>query len=155
MRASAQAGSSFLVFLLVLGLLLGIVTAYAIKYNPLYSDRETYGISKYAFIEQCKEKLLETDELDLSIQGQIMKLGKVLENSKQLRAGEHAGVYISGPSKDLVAGVQPLDAGKLGLIAPVKIVAERAQEQRVLAPATMQCLHEKGQGVTVQLGIGQ
>ena len=154
-RATGNAGSSFFIFLLALALLLGVVTAYAIKYNPLYSNRDTYGISKYMFIEECKTKLHNASNLDLSMQGQSMKLGEVLQQANQIRAGESIRVYTSAPSRDIVNGVQGLDDNNLGLATPVNIVAQKGTEQRILAPASLQCMYDKTKKETqVQLLIG-
>lgn len=155
-RSSGNAGLPFLLFLLILALLLGVVTTYAIRYNPLYSDRDAYGISKYMFIEQCKEKLHDASTLDLSMQGQTLKLGEVLQQANQLRTGESIGVHTTAASRDIVGGVQGLDANMLGLATPVNIVAQKGTERRVLAPASMQCMYDKTKKATqVQLVIGQ
>lgn len=59
--ANAQAGDFsrglLLSAFIIAFLLLGFVVATAVRNNPLYSDRDTYGLSKYKFIELCKKEL--------------------------------------------------------------------------------------------------
>lgn len=143
--------------LILLGLLLlGVVTAAAIRNNPLYSDRDVYGISKYQFIETCKEHLDHPDELTLSIQGQQMKLVDLINQSKQLKAGEHLTVKTSANSTALVGGVQHVDAGKIGLITPVLLEADSGNQQRILGQANLQCVHDKATNKTeATLSVGQ
>lgn len=108
------------------------------------------------FLEHCKEELRDASNLDLSMQGQSMKLGTVLQQANQIRDGERIAVHTSAHSRDIVNGVQALDANSLGLVTPVNIVAQGNREQRILAPATMQCMYDKAKKETqVQLVIGQ
>lgn len=138
-------------------LLLGFVTYASIKHNPLYSDRDAYGISKYRFIETCKESLHDADNLTLSFQGQPVKLSELITSSGQLHQGEHVVVKSTGTSSQLVQGVQHVDTGKIGLISPVTIAAASNDgSERVLGQASMQCLHDKATGKTdVSLSVGQ
>lgn len=136
--------------------LLGVVTATAIRHNPLYSDFSGYGISKYMFIESCKEALHNPAELNLNLQGQQMKLTTIIEQSKQLKTGEHLIVKSTGASSVLVGGVQQVDGDKLGLIAPVLIGADTGSTQRPIGQANMQCLYDKATKKTeVTLSVGQ
>ena len=78
-RTVTQAGRDkgrILLWLMILlsVLLLGFVTVFTARHNPLYSDRDAYGISKYKFIEACKERLHEPNELSLNLQGQAVPL---------------------------------------------------------------------------------
>ena len=57
------AGRTLLWAAIILSLaLLSFITVLAIRNNPLYSDSATNGISKYKFIEFCKDKM--TEQLD-------------------------------------------------------------------------------------------
>lgn len=155
-HSNDRTGNAFWVFLGILAILLGIVTASAIKHNPLYSDRDAYGISKYKFIQDCKEELQRPDDLTLNLQGQPTKLGDLLAQSKQLKPGEKVVVTPNATPSDLVNHTQKVDDGKIGLAAPVLIGAQSSDGQRPLAQATMQCVHDRATGKTeVMLGVGQ
>ncbi len=109
-------------------LLLGFVTYAAIRHNPLYTDREAYGISHYKFIEQCKEALHEPGDLTVSLSGQPLKLTDL---EKQLPAGNHLTVKSSATSAELVSGVQDdTQNKKLTLISPVVLSARSARWPR-------------------------
>lgn len=140
-------------------LLLGVVTAAAIRHNPLYSDREAYGISKYQFIETCKEHLDHPADLTLGVPGQKVKLADLtnqLKTTGSLKAGEHLNVRTNANSATLVNGVQHVDTGKIGLIIPVLIEADSGDQQRVLGPANLQCVHDKAKNTTeTTLSVGQ
>lgn len=144
----------------VLGLLSLLALSYAsysaIRHNPLYSDRDAYGISKYRFIEECKEGLHDAKALSLNFQGQEVKLSELIASSGQLHQNETLVVSSVGDPQTVVSGVQPLEAGKLGLVAPVMIAARSSDGERKLAPANMQCVHDKATGKTeVGLSLGQ
>lgn len=135
-------------------LLLGFVMVYTVRHNPLYSDRETYGISKYKFIEACKERLHEPAELSLNLQGQSVPLGQALTQANQLRQGERAVVEATATPAQIVQGVQAAAPGQLGLILPVVIAAGNGETRRPLAQATMQCLYNREAGrADVTLGV--
>lgn len=61
--------------------LLGFVTATAVRANPIYSDRDANGISKYKFIEACKEIAEDTEELTVGAMGQAIPLKTLVEQS--------------------------------------------------------------------------
>lgn len=159
-RATSTPGSAFFLFLLVLAALFGIVTAYAIRSNPLHSDRSAYGISKYAFIEQCKEQLHDADTLPLLLPGQSKTLGEALKEAGQLQPGEHAAVRLSASSQAIVSGVQEVQMGEntkqLGLSAPATILLVKNGEERPLVPINMRCLYNQQlRKAEVQLVAGQ
>ena len=79
------AGRALLWVALLLTLaLLGFVTATAVRNNPIYSDREANGISKYRFIENCKELTHDTEELTVGAAGQSIPLKTLIEQSAPL-----------------------------------------------------------------------
>lgn len=47
------------VAILVSAALLGFLTVWAVRNNPLYSNAEANGLSKYKFIEFCKDKMAD------------------------------------------------------------------------------------------------
>lgn len=155
--ASGQAGSSFFLFLLVMSALLAVVTAYAIRANPLYSDRDAYGISKYAFIEQCKERMHNASEVELpGPQGNI-KLGEaVRQQPNMLQAGETLALRTANvTSQEMIASVRPVESGKLGLALPVQLVATKEGNDRTITPAVFQCSYARAEGLKAMLGSGQ
>ncbi|RJF71989.1 MULTISPECIES: hypothetical protein [Deinococcus] len=167
-RSPGRAGSTFPVYLLILALLLGVVTAYAVRDNPLYSDRNAYGISKYAFIDQCKENLHETGQLQTTVvfQGQPVSQGnlnKLIQDVKLLKAGETLHVNVPASSREIVSQVQPIaeqqgQPQRTGLQwqSPVELQASGGTMHRTLSPAVMQCQYDKAKGKTeTQLFISQ
>lgn len=153
--ATGQAGSSFFLFLLVMAALLGVVTAYAIKYNPLYSDRDAYGISKYALIERCKEALENPANVDVPGPQGTQKLSVLAQQPGFLQAGEHLVLQSATTSPELVASVNAVDRTKLGMLLPVHVVAENSSgAKRSIAPAALQCTFARSEGFKAALGGG-
>lgn len=158
-RTVTQAGRDkgrILLWLMILlsVLLLGFVTVFTVRHNPLYSDRDAYGISKYKFIEACKERLHEPAELSLNLQGQSVPLGQALTQANQLRQGERAVVETTATPTQIVQGVQEAAPGQLGLIVPVLIAAGNGEARRPLAQASMQCLYDRTTArANVTLGV--
>lgn len=163
-QSSARGSKGRLLLWVVLALtvaLLSFVTYTAVRTNPLYSDRDTYGISKYKFIEECRDRLQDPAELQLSAgPGQEIPLLDAVRQSGQVRTGESVVVETQAEPRDIVSGVQAVGGGQLGLIAPVVIAieGEDRQSRRPLGQATMQCSYDKSkpanERLNVVLGIG-
>ncbi|MBB5236306.1 hypothetical protein [Deinococcus budaensis] len=120
-------------------LLLGVVTALTIRANPYYSDREANGISKFAFLENCKEELAGAEQLEV--------LRGVLQQGGQLQPGQTLLAEIAAEPADLVNNTQTVPGGGWTLTAPADI---RIQGQNaVLGQLPMQCAHNKAQNSTV------
>lgn len=147
--------------------LLGFVTLTAVRHNPLYSDRDAYGISKYKFLNACKEELLHPEKLPVSLggQGQTTGLGELLTQAQQLQRGERPGVQVLSTPAQTVSSVQSIPAEgnaprRWGLSVPALLVAERAAtgtagtNTRPLAQATVQCLYDRSQPQEQRLQVG-
>lgn len=125
-------------------LLLGFVTALTIRANPYVSDREANGISKFKFLEACKEQLAEDEQL-VSLQG-------LLQQSGQLRAGQRLTAEIAAEPADLVASVQSVPEGGWTLNVPANIQVNGRGVP--LGQLPMQCAHDKAQNrTTAQLQL--
>ncbi|BDP43035.1 hypothetical protein DAETH_30040 [Deinococcus aetherius] len=120
-------------------LLLGFVTALSIRTNPYYSDAEANGISKYIFIEECREQLAEARELET--------LRGVLQQTGQLRQGQNLHADIGAEPGEIVANTQAVPGGGWALSAPANISVEG--QSSVLGQLGMQCTHDKAQNRTV------
>lgn len=119
-------------------LLLGFVTALTIRANPYISDREANGISKFKFLENCKEELAEAEQL-ATLQG-------VLEQGGQLQPGQRLLARIGAEPQELVANTQEVPGGGWSLAAPANIRIEG--QTVVLGQLPMQCVHDRAQGQT-------
>lgn len=53
----------WIVLALALAALAYLTLGLAIPNNPLYSDRDAHGISKYQFLEHCQEQIAEAPEM--------------------------------------------------------------------------------------------
>ena len=125
-------------------LLLGFVTALTIRANPYVSDREANGISKYKFLEACKEQLAEDEQL-VSLQG-------LLQQSGQLQAGQRLSAEIAAEPADLVGSVQEAQGGGWTLNVPANIQVNG--EGAPLGQLPFQCAHDKAQNrTTAQLQL--
>lgn len=165
-QSNDRPGNAFWWVSLLLALLFGFVTAKAIQHNPLYSDRDAYGISKYRFIEECKAELEQPNNLKLNLQGQEIPLQTLLMQSQQLRQGETVVVRTTATSAQLVSGVAPMPApnaapnttataNRLGLQVPVDIAVKSGSGERVLGPARMLCTYNPAtHRAEVVLGAG-
>lgn len=120
-------------------LLLGFVTALSIRANPYYSDAEANGVSKYVFIEECREQLAEARELE--------GLKGVLQQAGQLRQGQTLRAELAAEPGEIVAGTQAAPNGGWTLTGPADIRIEG--QTAVLGQLGMQCVHDKAQGRTV------
>ncbi len=120
-------------------LLLGFVTALTIRTNPYDSDAEANGISKFKFIEECREQLAESQELET--------LRGVLQQTGQLRPNQNLHADIGAEPSEIVANTQAAAQGGWTLSAPANISIEG--QRAVLGQLGMQCTHDKAQNRTV------
>ncbi|UQN07173.1 hypothetical protein [Deinococcus sp. QL22] len=133
--------------------LLSFVVAVAVRTNPLASDYTTNGISKYMFLEECKEQLEEADTLNVSLQGQNVPLKSLIEQSSPLAAGETLHVEVEADSREWVASAQPNPEGGWLAGAPVLIAIHgKNASVRPVGSAGLQCLYsKKDRKTTVQI----
>jgi hypothetical protein len=125
-------------------LLLGFVTALTVRANPYLSDREANGISKFRFLENCKEELAGAEQLT-TLQG-------VLQQGGQLQPGKTLLAEIGAEPQELVANAQEVPGGGWTLTAPANIRIEG--QTVVLGQLPMQCVHDKAQNrTTVQIQL--
>jgi hypothetical protein len=120
-------------------LLLGFVTALSIRANPYASDYEANGISKFKFIEQCREQLAGAQQLE--------ELKGVLQQTGQLRPNQALRADLAAEPSGIVAGTQAAPGGGWTLTGPADIRIEG--QTAVLGQLGMQCVHDKAQGRTV------
>lgn len=133
--------------------LLSFVVAMAVRNNPLASDDTANGISKYRFLEECKEQLEEADTLNVSLQGQNVPLKSLIEQSSPLAAGESLHVNVAADSRDWVAAAQPNPEGGWLAASPVLIsIHGKNASVKPVGSAGLQCLYsKKDKKTTVQI----
>lgn len=145
--SSGGAGRTALWVVLALTvLLLGYVTAVAARANPIYSDRDAYGISKYRLIEECREHLFEPDNLPLTLApGQSQPLAKTMQDMRALNAGQKLLVESTAQPKAIDDGVLPDANGNLNFSMPVmvKISDTASGFVKPFAPLMLQCSYNK------------
>ncbi len=127
-------------------LLLGIVTAAAIRHNPLYSDHDTYGVSTYRFIENCKEELQRPSEIKVGplTPGQPdtrKSLTDYLKSNPQQPLPAAADVFIrlTGTPSTLVEGVQHPDATSTQLRIPATVGYRLDGAEHLMGQAPVTC----------------
>lgn len=120
-------------------LLLGFVTVLSIRHNPYYSDRAANGISKFKFIEACKE--------DLGHAEQLTTLKGLLQQAGQLQPGQNLHAEIAAEPRELVNSVQAVPGGGWALSVPANISIQG--QTAVLGQLGAQCAYDKAQGRTV------
>lgn len=120
-------------------LLLGFVTALSIRSNPYYSDARANGISKFEFLEECREGIREAE--------QLTALRGVLQQGGQLQPGQNLHAEIAATPSELVRNVQTVPGGGWTLTGPADI-SIRGQTA-VLGQLGAQCAYDKAQRRTV------
>ncbi|GAA5532371.1 hypothetical protein [Deinococcus aluminii] len=120
-------------------LLLGFVTALTVRHNPYYSDRAANGISKFRFLEACKEGIGQAE--------QLTTLKSVLQQTGQLQPNQNLRAEIAAEPRQLVQSVQTLPGGGWTLAAPANIGIQG--QTAVLGQLGAQCVYDKAQGRTV------
>ncbi|WP_343757239.1 hypothetical protein [Deinococcus depolymerans] len=135
--------------------LLGFVTATAVRNNPIYSDREANGVSKYRFIETCKELAADTEALTVGAAGQSIPLKTLIEQSAPLKAGDTIHADLDAEPAQIIKATQPVDGGGWTLTAPATVaVHSRAGGVNTLGQLPLQCAHDKKTGkTTAQLSL--
>lgn len=129
-------------------LLLGYVMAVATRANPIYSDRNAYGISKYRLIEECREHLFEPDNLPLTLgPGQTQSLTATMQSMQALKAGQKLLVESTAEPKAIDDGVLPDANGNLNFSMPVmvKIRDTASGFVKPFAPLMLQCSYNKAE----------
>lgn len=126
-------------------LLLGWVTATAARANPLYSDRGAYGVSKYHFIELCREELRAPNELPLMLgPGQTQTLLEAVKSTGEMHDNETLEVATNAAPAQIDQAVRPNQNNQLQLQLPVMIgFKNQAGAVRPLVPVNMQCTYDK------------
>lgn len=108
------------------------LSALAQNHNPLYSDVDTNGISKYKFIEGCREAINETVSKAAAQQPGL----SVTLNARDLVAGTTEG-YTTPPTSPTA---KPTTGPGWTLIAPMQVHRTGAPTQT----ATLGCHYSKG-----------
>lgn len=147
--SSGGAGRGRLLLWVVLALtlvLLSLVTATAIRNNPIYSDREAYGISKYRFIEECRERLHTPGTLPLMTgMGQVTPLDEAVKGTGAKQASQDLQVETAAEPQDIDSGLVADPQQGLQLALPVMIQLRDRNTGVVtpLAPANLRCAYDK------------
>ncbi|WP_146202713.1 hypothetical protein [Deinococcus irradiatisoli] len=122
--------------------LLGFVTALAIRNNPLYSDAATNGISKYKFIEFCKDKM--TEQLDAFAKQPGGAKIDAAYNARDIVSSVSEGVQ---PQPAAGATSLPARVPGWSMVSQVKLSREGFASQTV----PFACQYEKGKEVQLNL----
>lgn len=134
--------------------LLGFVTAVAVRSNPIYSDREANGVSKYKFIEECRELLEDTEKLTVNAQGQAIPLKALVEQGGSPLAQDDAiHATLEAEPAQIIRATENIEGGGWTLTAPATIAVHNGARIRALGQLPMQCTHTKGQETQAQLGL--
>lgn len=126
-------------------LLLGIVTAAAVSHNPLYSDRDAYGVSTYHFIEQCKEEMQRPENVKVGPvfpgqPDQRKSLPEYLRSNPQQQLPAGADIFLRpGNSSALVGGIQHPSAGAIQLKTPASVGYHLGGQEYLVAQAPVTC----------------
>ena len=149
------AGRALLWVALLLTLtLLGFVTATAVRNNPIYSDREANGISKYKFIEACKELAHDTEELTVGAAGQSIPLKTLIEQSAPLKAGDTIHADLDAEPAEIIKATQTIEGGGWTLTAPATVAVHSGERTNTLGQLPLQCAHDRKTGkTTAQLSL--
>lgn len=116
-------------------LLLGFVTALSIRANPYYSDVGANGISKFEFLEKCRDGIREAE--------QLTALRGVLQQGGQLQQGQNLHAELASEPRELVRNAQTAPGGGWTLtgLANISIQGQTA----VLGQLPAQCVYDKAQ----------
>lgn len=135
-------------------LLLGWVTATAVRANPIYSDRDAYGVSKYHFIELCREELHDPNQLPLMLgPGQTQPLLTAVQGTGEMRANDTLQVVSTATASQTDQAVRP-SSGQLQMTLPVLIqFRDAAGATRPLVPVNMQCSYDKTKAANERLQV--
>ncbi|WP_309572658.1 hypothetical protein [Deinococcus sp.] len=123
--------------------LLGFVTVTAVRNNPIYSDRDANGISKYRFIEQCKEAAADAETLTVNASGQAVPLKTLVTQSRPLATGERIGSSLDAPAAAVVAGTQSVNGGGWALGGVPVTISVIGKTTSTLGQLPMQCSYDK------------
>lgn len=136
-------------------LLLGWVTATAVRANPIYSDRDAHGVSKYQFIELCREELHTPNELPLMLgPGQTQPLLTAVQGTGEMRANDTLQVVSTATVVQTDQAVQAGENGQLQMTLPVLIqFRDTAGATRPLVPVNMQCSYDKTKAESERLQV--
>lgn len=146
---SSGAGKPLMWLALLLGLaLLGFVTASAVRNNPIYSDRAANGISKYRFIEECRELATDSEKLTVSLGGQSLTLKDLVNQGSPLKPGDRVTSTLEAEPKAIVKSTETVDGGGWNLTAPVTVAVTSGGKTRTLGQLPMQCAHPRSGGKT-------
>ncbi|WP_291432301.1 hypothetical protein [Deinococcus sp.] len=149
------AGRALLWVVLLLTLaLLGFVTATAVRHNPIYSDREANGISRYRFIENCKELAHDTEELTVGAAGQSIPLKTLIEQSAPLKSGDTIHADLDAEPAQIIKATQTTEGGGWTFTVPATVAVHNGERINILGQLPLQCAHDKKTGkTTAQLSL--
>ncbi|TSA81391.1 hypothetical protein FNU79_15410 [Deinococcus detaillensis] len=126
--------------------LLGFMTVWAVRSNPLYSNAEANGLSKYKFIEQCKDKL--ADQLgEFAKQPGGAPLGASY-NARDIVSSVNEGISQRPPANS--TALPPRIPG-WSMVSQVKVSREGFASQTV----PFGCQYEKDKQVQLQFPLAQ
>ncbi len=134
--------------------LLGFVTIFVSQRNPIYSDRDAGGISKFKFIEACKEVLEDTEELTVGAGGQSLPLKTLVEQGSPLKPGDKIHAELEAEPTEIVRAAQLAEGGGWAMTLPTTIAIHSGERVTTLGQLPMQCSHDKKTGkTTAQLAL--
>ncbi|UBV42895.1 hypothetical protein LAJ19_01300 [Deinococcus taeanensis] len=128
--------------------LLSFVTATAVRHNPIYSDRDANGISKYRFIEECKEIAEDSEALTVGAMGQTIPLKTLVEQSSPLKTGDELRATLDAEPREIIKATQTVEGGGWTLTAPAAISIHNGARVSTLGQLPMACTHDKKTGKT-------
>lgn len=114
--------------------LLSFVTATAVQNNPIVASS---GISKWKFIEKCKEATHHPEKLT------VMN-GKTLKEvtAKEIQKGDHLYVHLLATPQETVKGARAVDPGKWAWTSPMEVGFVRDGAKNVLGSGSAMCVYE-------------
>lgn len=114
--------------------LLSFVTATAIQNNPFVASS---GISKWKFIEKCKEATHHPEKL-------IVANGKTLKEvtAKQMKKGDQLYVHLLATPQETVKGARAVDPGKWAWTSPMEVGVVRGGAKETFGSGNAMCIYE-------------
>lgn len=114
--------------------LLGFVTATAIQNNPFVASS---GISKWKFIERCKEATHHPDELSVGN-------GKPLKEAAadQIKKGDHLYVHLLATPQETAENARAVDPGKWAWTSPMEVGVIRNGVEMPFGRGNAMCIYD-------------
>ncbi len=145
-NGSSSTERAFLWLAILLGLaLLSFVTIVAIRNNPIYSNRNTNGISKYQFIEECKDRASDAGALTIAGMGTEVTLKQLVEQTAKPGPKDTIKAELpatTGPV-EVSANTEELPDGGWKLALPVLVSVTSGKQTNILGQLPLQCAYTK------------